>query len=178
MATVNLIPDANGSVIGWLAQGDIFHWKCVDDPVGTPDEDATYVYTNLAAREVSINHVTSSVLVGATISNVRVRARMKYSILGMPPTGVINIGIRFGAARYGLPISLILSDTYRDYDADWLVHPLTGLPWTKADIDHMESSLLSVSVINVHIRCTQIYLIVTYAPSQPVAGKGLVSWTP
>jgi len=183
MATLNLLPNAEGSVQTWspfpaMTPGEP-HWNKVDDPVGSPDEDATYVYTSTVGIEEAFNHVTSGLLSGANITNVRVLARVKHKPVGLPSSAQVNIGIRIGIIRFAQPISEVLTTIYVDYTGDWATKLPLSQPWTKADIDNLQSSLLSISATNTAIRCTQVYLIITYIPPvTPVAGKGLVSWTP
>ena len=92
MATVNLLPNADGSIQQWdsASMSPLAHWQCVDDPVGSPNEDIDYVYTDAINEIEDFNHATSALLTGAIITNVRVVARAKANTLFLT---TINIGI-------------------------------------------------------------------------------------
>jgi len=181
MATVNLLPNAEGTVQEWY----VFpapdppppHWSVVDDPVGSPNEDLNYVYTGVIDWIEEFNHATSGVLTGVVITNVRVTARMKGSFHGH----TVNIGLKIGLIRYPASTDESLTRSYVNYYKDWANDPSTfpPSPWTKSDIDSLQSSLeaLSFGAPGASTRCTQIYITVTYR-IPAVAGKGLVSWTP
>ena len=79
-------------------------------------------------------------------------------------------------ARYAGAFDSSLATWYVNYNNDWATKPPLGVPWTKSDIDNLQSSLKMVTSA-VTARVTQVYLTVTYI-IPAVAGKGLVSWTP
>ena len=85
---VNLLPDGEGSVQQWgiysLFPGTENHWDKVDDPVAEHDEDNTYVHEVTRDDIDEFNHATSELLEGVEITNVRVTARMKKTISGLP----------------------------------------------------------------------------------------------
>lgn len=177
MAIVNLLPNANGSVqqwdsFSWVPQQ---HWQCVDDPVGSPNEDTDYVHTDVINEIEDFHHATSPLLTGATITNVRVYVRARATTAFLT---AINIGIKIGVTRHAAALNTNLTQLYVTYSKDWATKPPFGVPWTKADIDSLQSSLEMWSHA-ITARVTQVYLAITYTPAvTPVAGKGLVSWTP
>lgn len=186
MATVNLRPDAEGTVQQWNSTSAFAHYTEVDDPVGFPDEDGTYVYTDRVNNIEDFNHETSILLVGATITNVRLLVRVRAT---QPPATpgddhAIELGLRIGITRYPAPAWHIVNTRYNDITWDWVNNPAPpGNPWTKADIDNLQSSIMAAyfgaTMLPAEMRVTQVYFIVTYTPGVfPVAGKGLVSWTP
>jgi hypothetical protein len=181
MSIVNLLPDADGDVQEWIPSDDVPHWTLVDDPVGSPDEDATYVYTKTIEKIEDFNHETSDLLIGVNISNVRLLMRARKTnaldLVGVDP------GLKIAGTRYPLGVTEPVTTSYADYTADWAYDPSgpPNTPWTKAVIDDLQSSTQSALAPSktAELRCTQVYLIVTYTPKvTPVAGKGLVSWTP
>lgn len=175
MATVDLIPDADGGVQQW----DLFpgfgesHWQDVDDPVGIPDEDLTYVHTNVNNEVEEFHHKTSNLLIGATITNVRVTVRAKETIFNEN----MNIGLKIGITRYPAIANIALTANYADYGWNWADNPADSKPWEKSDIDGLQSSLLAVIINGSVIRVTQVYLTVTYTPTaaNPLIGKPFVS---
>lgn len=183
MAVVNLIPDADGTVQQWTPNLLQPHWTLVDDPVGIPDEDATYVWTATPNFIEDFNHVTSGLLTGASITNVRLTFRAKMVVTGFNPLIAINPGVRVAGVRYPAVVNYLMTTSYAYYTWDWASNPAPpSFAWTKADIDNLQSSIMLSQVMNALARCTQLYFTVTYTPAPPtvtpVAGKGLVSWTP
>lgn len=182
MATVYLLPDSEGTVQQWVpypVSDPVVHWDKVDDPVGSPDEGTTYVNTPTNNRIEDFNHQTSALLVGANITNVRVTVRVRKRIAGNAVT--LNIGVRIGITRYAGITPIAITTRYANYVWDWPVSPaFPGNPWTKSDIDNLQSSLQSIVAGFLPVlSCTQVYITVTYTPGvTPVAGKGLISWTP
>lgn len=178
MPTVNLLPNAEGSVQQWFTSGIIpSHWTKVDDPVGSPDEDSTYVYETTSNDVEEFNHVTSDVLKYATITNVRLTARLRYVVIGEPSQAYVNLGLKIAGRRYAAPLDIPISTSYVDYNYNWTVNPDDGQPWEKSDIDALQSSIMAKSLGNAQERCTQVYITVTYIFA-PVSGRGLTSWTP
>ncbi len=179
MAIINLLPDADGDIQQWTPNIGAPHWTMVDDPVGTPDEDATYVYSIIDAEVEDFNHQDFP-YVGATISNVRLLARARKLSAGN--NVAIDLGLKIAGIRYPAGVSYPVTTTYDDYTFDWATNPsgAGAAPWTKGDIDSLQSSIQSIIVagISPQLRCTQVYLIVTYTLVTPVAGSGLVGWTP
>jgi len=179
MATVNLLPNSEGSVQQWFPYPSLQpsepHWNKVDDPVGNPDEDFTYVYARINNYIEDFNHVTSALLAGATISNVRLTVRARKT--GADDVG-ISLGLRIALPRYPSGVVIPVTTSYAYYSYDWSDNPADSQPWEKSDIDALQSSLQCIIGLsfNPELRCTQVYLTVTYVT--PVPGKGLVSWTP
>ncbi|MDH7517079.1 MAG: hypothetical protein QHH19_01865 [Candidatus Thermoplasmatota archaeon] len=161
---VNLLPDAEGSTQQWLYEPSDpkSHYDKVDDTVGEPDDDGTYVYTDRNEVAENFNHETSALLTGATISNVRVIVRARTKI-----EGVIHIGLKLfeGVTDYA-PRSIPVNLEYSDYDWDWALKPGTGEPWSKADIDDLQSSIKSDNLgKGDQLIVTQVYINVTYTPA-------------
>lgn len=177
MATVYLLPNADGTLNEWRkddfpAPGD--HYLKVDDLVGSPDEDTTYVHTFTQGDIEEFNHETASLLLGATITNVVVTARMKFT--GTPFESDANIGLKVAGTRYPAVADTPLTSSYANHVKEWANNPADGQPWEKSDIDNIQTSIeaTALSGMSVYFRCTQIYLTVSYIPINPLIGKSLV----
>jgi hypothetical protein len=162
---VYLLPDAEGTVQAWSSTG-ASHYTEVDDSVGSPDEDATYVYTSTKVME-DFNHKTSDSLNGATITNVKLTVRVKVTALATPPDNhAINLGLKINGMRYSAPLSIFVYTSYANYAWNWAVNPATGQAWTKTVIDNLQSSILvihfAITSNMPEMRCTQIYFTVSY----------------
>jgi len=171
---VNLLPDGEGIWQDWLYEplDPESHYDKVYDPVGEPDDDETYVYTDRNDVAENFDHETSELLTGATISNVRVIVRARVE----KDEGAIYIGLKLfeGVADYGV-LSIILDPEYGDYYEDWALKPVSGEPWTKEDIDGLESSIKSDGLGGTgQVIVTQVYINVSYTPSTTLAA--VVDW--
>ncbi len=167
--TLDLLPNApDAPVQQWDStngQDPPTHYTEVDDPIGSHDDDDTYVYTGTNNEVEDFNHETSALLTGATITNVRLTIRAR-KINSLSPV-TVNLGLRIGIKRYPGISPLDLTTSYVNYSYNWLDNPADSQPWEKSDIDSLQSSLLSeIGVVNpTQIRCTQVYLTVTYEPA-------------
>jgi len=162
--TVNLLPDAKGSDEEWdLSGGEVPHYTMVDDPVGEHDDDSSFVYTAVNEEIEEFNHETNGSLTGANISNVRVTARCRKVVAGMPGDASIGIGLKIGGTRY-VEASTPLTESYANYAWNWATNPADEQPWEKSDIDNLQSSLQAVGLDSASVRCTQVYITVTYTP--------------
>ncbi len=161
---VSLLPDAEGDTQTWTifpADRGGLHWNKVDDPVGSPDGDSTYVYSTTVQNE-EFNHTTDEKLEGATISEVKVVARMKY--VGVAVT--VNIGLNVGGTRFPGGSNNALTASYAYYEQKWNQNPADSQDWEKSDIDSLQTSLRYMIGMfpGDAARCTQVYLNVTYTP--------------
>lgn len=177
MATVYLLPDSEGSVQDWgvfPARVPVVHWDKVNDDVGDPDEDDTYVFADATGEIEEFNHQTSDLLTGVVITKVRVTARMKFT--GAPGGSDVNIGLKVAGTRYPAAVDTALTSSYVNYTKDWTNNPDDIDPWEKSDIDNIQTSLDATTLwgMGVTFRCTQIYLTVSYIPINPLIGKSLV----
>jgi len=181
--TVNLLPDAEGSDQEWTifpSNFPVVHWDKVNDSVGEHDDDSSYVYTAVNEEIDEFNHETNGSLAGATISNVCVTVRMKKIIAGMPGDAAIGIGLKTGNIRY-VAASTPLTTSYANYNWDWETNPDDDEAWEKSDIDNLQSSLQAVGLNGASVRCTQVYITVTYTPgmeNQHTVGMTRIIVTP
>ncbi|MCX6668068.1 MAG: hypothetical protein NTV74_07550 [Euryarchaeota archaeon] len=173
--TINLLPNAEGSTQQWIVSlgGDSNHYTKVDDPVGSPDDDTTYVYTSALNAIEEFNHQENAVLVGVAITNVRVYARMKYT--GAVSSAKVNIGLNVSGTRRSAAADSTLTSAYVAYPNDWANNPADSQAWEKSDIDSLQTSLKLITLSGISgctVRCTQIYIAVTYVPNTaPTIGE-------
>lgn len=191
MATINLLPNAEGTTQQWSPfPATPGHFDKVDDPVALPDGDSTYVYTGVINQIEEFNH-QDFVIVGtlSSIDNVRLIVGARVTALPDMPGDDhrFNLGVNVGGIRYGAVVDSILGIFYANFFYDWALNPADGQAWEKADIDNLQSSIKSTyfgaysGPPPLEQRATQVYFTVTYtlAPTvTPVAGKGLLCWTP
>lgn len=163
---VFLLPNAEGSVQEWLiypAGIPVVHWDKVDDPVGSPDGDSTYVYTTMLDKIEEFNHVNLSVLYGIPISKVTlwIAARKTASHVDFR----IEPGVKIDGTRY-TKTAFAVSDAWASYVTEWEYDPSGSLSftrWTKDVIDGMQSSMKSTGsgLLGGNVRVTQVFFEVS-----------------
>jgi hypothetical protein len=168
-STVDLVVDKDGSTQQWSPNAPVAHWTRVDDPVGSPDGDSTFVFEGTVNDIEDFDHLASPLYIDSEIHNVRVTWRARKVVSGMPGTGAIELGVRVGAARYGKAVGLPLTTSYADYSADWAKSPVFPgtVNWTSGQIDSLQSSVSCAAASGASVRVTQVYITVTYTPYAP-----------
>ncbi len=156
--TITLRPMAPGRT-GLSRHGAKPNWRCVREV--TSDNNKTYVYRSgsYATDAYAIGDVTATT---CRIASVAVYARaMKTSSGG---TGLLRTVIRIGSTNYQAPETAV-TNTWAMYSDSWATNPATGVAWTWADIDNLQAGVsLYSSSGSFSTRCTQVYVVVTYAP--------------
>ena len=168
---VYLIPNGAGDATGLEKYPDADNWKRVDDPVGAPDDDATYVrkangtgttdYYSLSAPPVGITGINS----------LTVHFRLKNNgapTYGISPNypilrlgGIDTIGTDVAPLVYGVPV---IPATWTDY-SQTLARPGGG-SWTETDLINLQVGIyLSQNGFVAYGFCTQIYVEVNYTPA-------------
>lgn len=163
MAIENLIPNGNSVTSGWGAEGGP-SYTSVDDPVGSPDDGATKVYSPTINDLFSVT-LADSALTTETVNSVTARIRI-FSL--DPITNTVQTYLTVGGTDYfSSTITIDTNSSYLDRSYTWSVNPATGLAWTTTELD---SIILGIKKINsAGMRCTQMYLEVDYS-----AGGGSV----
>lgn len=157
MATVNLTPNGNSVTTGWGSEGGP-SYTSVDDPVGSPDDGTTKVYTPTANDLFSVTLTDTGFSGSETVSNVRGTIRM-FTL--DPVAGTTQVYVTIGGTNYySSTLSLTGDGSYHDATYDWPVSPATGIAWTQTELDAL---IMGIKKINsVGQRCTQMYATVTY----------------
>ena len=165
MATQDRVPTGNGVYDegNWTPNTGTDNYAVVDDPVGAPDDDTTYVQ-NIAAA--AFNRITFTfaafAITSSAIAKVTVKARCKSN-------NASGDEIRFylvvsGAKAGG---TAALTNSYGNYEADWLTNPATAAAWTEAEVEGTDPTnpLAEFGLRNQTIATytmTQCYCTVTY----------------
>ncbi len=157
------IPTSDGSVSEWTPLGGS-HYENVDDAIGSPDDDTSYVYTS---TDGALDNYDSPpfVLTGAIeIASVQqvVRAKLTTGSGSIRPFIIVN-----GSATPGTPQAV--TSSWVTYTETWTTNPDTGLPWTQADVEGTGPNPLgnrfgfSAYGLSGTMRVTQTYLVVNTA---------------
>lgn len=171
--TATKVPTGDGAVSDWgrsagCASSD---FDCLDDPVGSPDDDTTYCVQTAAGGSANelFTYADFSITAGSTITNVGIFMRAMQTGSG----GTIRGRIRTGAATdTNSATPNTPGASYAD-DATFVytTNPTTTLAWTVDEVNgvDVDSSLEQIggriaSTVSGEVRVTQLYGFVTYTP--------------
>lgn len=166
-ATADLLPDSAGDYTNIdYVTGAATHWEAVDDPVGAPDDNATYVSTNItgAQQKDAYNLQTVSMPADSVISSVTVYFRCGE---WGPNAGTAYPYLRLGGVETAGTPQVISDSAYTTYN-ETLNRPGGG-SWTSVDFADLQVAIgLVVNNAASQSRCTQIYVDVAYIPKATV----------
>jgi hypothetical protein len=159
LATANFVPSGDGHEIDWTPKGGGNNYVEVDDPVGAPDDDGTYVSIAKGNQEDYYDvpdHTTET----GTITNVRVVVRAKQTGAEDMNICIYTVLTEYCGGGEGIGAG------YGDETEDWVNNPNTGIAWTWAQIDAIQIGMKSDAVggWGGTMYVTQVYAIVTYTP--------------
>jgi hypothetical protein len=171
MATQTRLPTGDGTSIGHTPSAGAA-WECVDDAVGAPDDDATYINI-VGGNAISWFTFTPFSIAASAISHLSIIFRSRNS-------GTTNARstLIIGTTEYTATSALhAQTGSYTDVAQDYFTNPDTGLAWTEADIEGTGANPLTEfgwrnqANTGAEIdRCTQIYAMVQYTEA---GGGGL-----
>lgn len=172
MATQDRLPTGVGADNSWASGTAGNKWDDVDDPIGTPDEDTTYIVETTSYQSQTFTFTAFSITSSA-IDKVSITNRLKC-------VGTVSYQNRLRVNGTSYNSSTAATTTsYVDYTTDWLTNPNTAAAWVEADVEGVGANPLQqfgviVSTIDAseELRCTQSYITVTYTE----AGGGGVTY--
>lgn len=129
-----IIPNAAGDANAW----DGGTYQDIDDTSGAQDSDS--IYTNVAARDVQFN-LPNFINGLYKPAMVKVCARAART----PGSTPANLGLGFktnGTVSAGTA-QAVAEAKYDHFSQSYLLNPVTGLPWTAAEIDALQLNLHS-----------------------------------
>ena len=165
-----LRPEAAGDETGIDAQfpatGE--HWDKVGEEAA--DDDSTYVATDSGIWQEDLYHIPdhSTQTAGGTINYVRVYIRCAATANTTETTAYVHLKTN-GLEDNGT--SENLTTDYATFSHQWSDNPLTGQPWTWAEIDALQIGVgLTRPGILEFTRCTQVYAEVEF-DAPPLTGS-------
>jgi len=161
MAIEYLIPNGNSVTSGWGAEGGP-SYTSVDDPVGSPDDGATKVYSPTPNDLFSVT-LADSALTTETVNSVTGNIRI-FSL--DPITNTVQVYLTIGGTDYfSTTLTIDTNTSYLDRSYTWSVNPATGVAFTTTELD---SLIMGIKKINgAGMRCTQMYTSVDYSAAAP-----------
>lgn len=170
MATQDRLPTGIGFINYWTATAGANKWEDVDDPIGTPDDDTSYI-SHATSFQEQLFAFTAFAITSSAIASVTVSAVCRE--VSSADANDISLGLRVNGTYYN-GSNKSLTTSYATYTTTWLTNPNTGSSWIEADVEGTGANPLqefgiSTRSVTVEKRCTQIYITVDYTE----AGGGL-----
>jgi len=159
-----LRPNASGWYTELMRNGGIANYDRVNEVYA--DDDASYVYWEYDGTipyrydvyNIS-NHVAGSGQINSVTVRVRGRRTNAYMVSYM--SALVWLNHLFASSDGVMPTST----WYYNYDVEWTINPVTGQPWTWADIDNLQ---IGCKIWNgtwgAGMIITQVYAVVNYTP--------------
>jgi len=159
--TLQLLPDGVGDYTGIDSVEPVTstHWEAVDDPVLSPDDIITYVYTTSTTQQKDAYTLANTSQTG-TITSVRVYFRVRSS---GPKSHFMQPFLRLdGNETAGSEINHT-TNTWTTY-SEILARPGGG-SWTWTDINNLQVAVGLRDADVGHPQLTQVYVEVDYTPA-------------
>jgi hypothetical protein len=168
-ATDTRVPTGSVSSV-WLVGAGSDRVDAVDDPVGSPDEDTTYVVDDVGGQRQRWTFSAFTVAGGSTINSVAVTGRCRYTgtagevILGMRNESDTGTSEDF-PADYST-----LTTSYTNYTRTFTTNPWAGGAWTVNQVNSEGSTANRLANMSLRtggltasaVRCTSVYLTVDF----------------
>jgi hypothetical protein len=145
------------------------HYGAVDDPIGVPDNNSSYINTGTASDWDMFGYSAFSVPAGATISQVSVVFVATDSVWN--GNNRMEAALRVNGTDYKSTANYNPSNQEPTYDApftyNWATNPATALPWTVDDVNGIGANPIEGFGVTSEdasppLRVTQVYIEVTY----------------
>lgn len=167
MATLRRIPIVDSSV-QWNRSAGADNFALVDDPISSPDDDATYTYTLTQTNKDYFGFATFAIPTNSVVTNIKVTGRFKRIDAG--GDYLIRELVKVNGVTYEGAMQQLLVGDYFDRSETWTTNPNTGQPWTVDDVNGVGSNPLQTFGyecigFNKTVRCTQVYIEVNYEPT-------------
>jgi len=172
--TIYLLPNAAGDATGieiMFPDTGEAHWEDVDDPVGAPDEAATYVSSSNNPTSWDYYNLTAPVWLGdvQTITTVKVTYRARHADANATQHATVRL-----AAVDSSDETHVFGAAFADHTTATLARPGGGT-WAAADFDTLQVGLgLSDNGLADPL-CTQTYVEVEYTYAFEVTATGIDS---
>jgi hypothetical protein len=171
VATQTRVPTGDGTNTNWFPNTGT-RVDAVDDAVGTPDDDTTYLEQTASGQRCSFTFSPFTVPAGATINSVQIIGRLKY--VGTSSDVRLNV---YNESAVNEDTDRTLTSSYANYTRTMTVNPFTGVAWTVDQVNTEPSTanrLVQIEVRsiapNTDIRCTSLYVLVDYTEAAGTSG--------
>ena len=152
--------------------GSAYMYDCVNDTVGSPDEDSTNLGSAVVTEKTVIFNLSNWSAGQAVINSVRVTVRFKCLAAGA--TCNVTPKLRISSTNYdGGTSEDVDNSEYVDFSYIFYENPATGEAWAYTDLD----SLMAGTGKAGKIRITQLYVTVDYTTPTIDVTKGTITVT-
>lgn len=167
MATQSRLPTGDGGTLQHTASaGNRF--ECVDDPIGTPDDDSTYIFRT-ANNATTTFTFTAFDITSSAIEKVSVTYRRQNATGSSFDRGAVLV-----SAVLRESTSEATPGSYGERTVEWTTNPATGSAWTEAEVEAItEFGVRNLATASGEFRCTQCYITVTYTEAAGGGGSTL-----
>lgn len=169
-ASTTYVPTADGTSTGGTVTGAASGYLAIDDPVGAPDDDTTYIA--LTAINVKRSVTTTTSYQRGSIFQVQTVVRAK-AISGT--TVLLAPFIRQSGVDQTNGVAHTVTTSYANYTNTYSTNPFTGQPWTADDLSTVEFGFYLTNIgTSTSVRVTQMYLSVNgTSDADPATSLGL-----
>jgi hypothetical protein len=137
--SATFLPNASGCTIQLSRAGASSNYLCVDDTVGSPDDDGSYVYNSSPTTYYDMYNIPNHTTESGTINYVRVDSRVKSYLYGQSQSGVYKLLISDNAcSNIYKSDDKDLTTSYQNQFKIWTDNPRTSNAWTWSDIDNLQ----------------------------------------
>lgn len=159
MAIQNRLPNSDGVTSAWTAINFGSKWSEVDDAVGSPDEDSTYISSSGTTSRTQMLGFSAFSITASAIAKVKITLRVKHVTAG----GNIRAGLFINSLTF-YASNQATTTSYADKTYEWTTNPSTGSAWTESEIEALSQFVINGagSASNSQLRVTQAYITVEY----------------
>jgi hypothetical protein len=166
MATQDRQPTGDSATDnGFTASSGGSKFSDVDDTIGSPDDDTTYIVKVGANASQSFTFSAFSIGQPATINKLSITLRVKRVNTSLN----INTRLKVNGTVYDFGAGTVPGTTYGTRTEDWTTNPETGAAWAQEDIEGTGSHpLQEFGIRNTQTagteeaRCTMLYATIDY----------------
>jgi hypothetical protein len=146
--TVILRPSNNGSSTQWTVHGETYNWQAVL----VNDGDDTRIQTN--TNENWDSYEIEEYIIGKPIKEISIHAIARGD-------GIYKLTL-FDGTIISKSENINTDLTYSMKSNTWELNPFTGEKWNSNDINELEIGIEHTDSGGESVRCTQLYLEITY----------------
>lgn len=133
MAVQQRIPTGDNALSNLVFSSGTTAYNLVDDPVGTPDDESTYVEASDAASGYAILNYSAFAITSSAVSKVSIFTRARRTGTVGYPTARAYLYFKDGGNNYVNGGSYLTAFT--SITLDWLTNPVTGAAWTEQQVE-------------------------------------------